>query len=115
MKISVLVKYLIMLCILILIIAIILSLYTYFEIGNKDISKYNFIIVPICLVIVSFFYSRNIKNNGWIRGVEVWSAYVILLLIIKYLLRIDIMMDIYKYLLYLPGCLFGGIIGVNSK
>lgn len=115
MKISVLIRYMMVFCIILILASMLISIYTYFEIGNKNIDIVYKIIVPISLLIISFMYSRRIKNNGWIRGAEIWIAYFIIINIMKYFMHIEFTADIYRTLLYLPVCLLGGIIGVNIK
>lgn len=115
MKISILIKYMIVFCIIIILASMLISIYTYFEIGNKNINIIYKIIVPVAMLIISFLYSKKIKNNGWIRGAEIWIAYFIIINIMKYFMNIEFSADIYRTLLYLPVCLLGGIIGVNIK
>ena len=112
---SILLKYVIILCIIVLVAAVLISLYTYFELGNNNLDKMYKFIIPIILLIISFLYARKTSSNGWIRGGEIWLAYFIILNLMKYAMNVEVMSSIYKSFFYIPVCLLGGIIGVNTK
>lgn len=114
MKISILAKYTLFLFIIILLAAVALSIYTYFNLGDSNLNIIYQIIVPISLAIISFLYSRKIKKNGWLRGGEIWLAYFIIINIISLLGKITGVNIIFQ-LVYIPVCLLGGILGVNAK
>lgn len=115
MKISILLKYVVIFCLVVLITAFFISLYNYFEIGNANLDKIYKFFTPIILIIISFLYARKVESNGWIRGVEMWVAYFVILNLMKYIMGVELMDSIYKSFIYIPVCLLGGILGVNAK
>lgn len=115
MKIGALIKYSMYLLVIILIIFLIFTVYIYFFASNQSIEfGYNFI-VPISIFVATLLYSRNIKQRGIIRGLEMWIIYFAVVCLFKLLLNQANEIDIVSHLIFLPIAILGGVIGVNFK
>lgn len=115
MKIGVLVKYSLYLMLMIFATSLILTLYLYFFSSNQAVEiAYNFV-VPACMFVASLMYSRNTREKGLIRGMEIWILYFVVILILKFIMQSADEINFVQNLIYLPVSILGGVIGVNIK
>ncbi|WP_326909566.1 TIGR04086 family membrane protein [Sedimentibacter sp. MB31-C6] len=115
MKIGVLLKYSLYLLLIILITFLILTTYLYFFSNKPSIEIAYYFIVPICMFIISFLYSRNIHERGLVRGLEIWIIYMGIILLLKLVFQFAFESNILQHIIYLPISILGGVIGVNIK
>jgi len=115
MNLGKLLKYSLFLFILYLIIFFILTIYIYYFSNNPGIEIIYSFIVPICIFAVSMLYSRSVHEKGLVRGIEIWIAYFIIVLLIKVLFRYPSEIRILYNGIILLMSVLGGITGVNIK
>ncbi len=115
MRIGKLVRYSLYLLVMILALFFTLTIYIYYFSDKPSMEiAYNFI-VPVCMFVVSLFYSRKVHEKGLLRGIEIWIVYFALVLLMKVLFNYAEEISILRHLLYLPVSILGGVLGVNMK
>lgn len=115
MKIGKLLRYSLYLFIMILTLYFILTIYLYFFSSKPSMEIIYSFLVPICIFVVSLFYSKKIHEKGLLRGIELWIVYFAFVLIMKVLFNLTQEINIVQNLIYLPISILGGILGVNMK
>lgn len=115
MNIIKLLKYSLYMLLMTLAVFFILTVYMYYFSRQPSIETGYRFIVPICMFIISLLYSKNVHERGLLRGIEIWTVYFAIVLLMKVLFRYPAEISILQNLLYLPASILGGVVGVNLK
>lgn len=115
MKLGKLFKYSLVLSIFSLTSFFILTIYIYYFSNNPAVELAYSFVVPVCILIVSIMYSRNISERGLLRGIELWLIYFAIVLLLKVLVGYPSEIKIFYNSIILALSVLGGIIGVNMK
>ena len=115
MKIGKLLRYSLYMIIMMLILFMIITIYMYFFSSKPSAEIAYMFAAPVCIFIVSLFYSRSTRERGLLRGIEIWIVYFALVLLMKVVFKVTQEINILQNLIYLPVAILGGILGVNMK
>ncbi len=103
---------------LILILTMITTLFSYFDIFGKGVISTFKIITPILSFLVGgFFFGKKAQKKGWLEGIKLGFILCILILIFNYL-ALDWSFEVKNILYYtilIIGCVFGSMVGINQK
>jgi len=115
MRVVKLLKYSLYLLVMTMALFYILTIYIYYFSNRPSVEIAYSFVVPFCMFVVSFLYSRKIHEKGLLRGIEIWIVYFALVFIMKLLFNYIEEINMLQHLIYLPVSILGGILGVNMK
>ena len=102
----------------ILVLNIIITILYYFNLlGTTPISYIKLILVLISILIGGFYVGTKSTKKGWLEGIKIGLATIILLFLISYLgfgYDINIKTIIYYFLIIISSML-GSMIGINKR
>jgi len=115
MRIGKLFRYSLYLLVMTMVLFLFLTIYLYYFSNKPSLEIAYGFIVPVCMFVVSLFYSRKVHEKGLLRGIEIWVVYFALVLLMKVLFNYAEEINILQHVLYLPVSVLGGVLGVNMK
>ena len=101
---------------IILISSIILTIFSYFNILNYNITIYiKLLIGIISFIIGGFIIGKNSIKKGYIEGIKLSIIAIIIMIIISIIFKVFKYKSIIYYLVLSVSCIIGSMIGINKK
>ncbi len=102
----------------ILVSTLLITVFNYFNIiSGSSLSISKILICIISLFIGGFIIGRRSSKKGWLEGLKLSLIFLVIIMIFNYLAlgNAPQIKNIIYYLIIITSCIFGSIIGINSK
>lgn len=95
--------------------SLLVSTLAYFNIIDNSKNAIIFIVFIISILINSFLLGKRTNKNGYVEGIKIGSTIIFTFIIIRLLLKRNIIEKLLYYVIILITSIFGCILGINKK